>query len=81
MNTSIALFFAAIAGVLGVYLDNHDAEREPTAATEARVLAQQEFRRDMAAAKLCRESHGPSLVRWTADGELVCVPLGKVAAL
>jgi hypothetical protein len=80
-GSTLALSFAVVMVCLGPALDKHDAERPTTAAAEAQTQAQQEFRRDLAAAELCRKEHGASLVRWTVDGELVCIPLDKVAAL
>lgn len=44
-------------------------------AADAQAQAVQEFHRDLAAARMCREQHGASLVRWTVDGQAVCVPV------
>lgn len=73
---NIALFL----GILGAYafvmnLDDHGAEMAESASLlDAQRAAQRELKRDMAAAKACRELHGESGFTWTADGQLVCVP-------
>lgn len=58
----------ALALAMSISLD------EPSEILDARNQAHAEFRRDLAAAKLCRETHGQSGFSWTADGELVCLP-------
>jgi hypothetical protein len=64
-----------LLGVFGPALDAHASEWPASQAlVDAQRAAVREFNKDMAAAKLCRETHGESLVRWTAAGELVCVP-------
>ena len=64
-----------LLGVFGPALDAHASEwPQSQALVDAQRAAVREFHKDMAAAKLCRETHGESLVRWTAAGELVCVP-------
>ena len=41
---------------------------------DAQEQARVELRRDLAAAKLCREIHGEAGYQWTAAGQLVCTP-------
>ena len=50
-------------------------ERRAAAASDAQAQAARELRKDMAAARMCRETHGERLVRWTIDGLAVCIPL------
>ena len=71
MVVTIAGFLCWMLGVFGPGLDT-------TPPTEEQTQAQREFKRDMAAAKLCREQHGESLVSWSAAGELVCIPRGYI---
>jgi len=40
----------------------------------AQAQAAQALRHDLAAAKLCRTTHGEAAFAWTADGGLVCIP-------
>lgn len=59
---------AALAG-LGPALDSKST-------TDAQISAKTELRRDLAAAELCREEFGMgAMPTWTADNELVCVPV------
>ena len=67
MVVTIAGFLCWLLGVFGPGLDT-------TPPTEEQTQAQREFKRDMAAAKLCREQHGEAGFTWTAAGELVCIP-------
>ena len=81
----VTMMVIAIVWLLGYYgpsLDRHASEwHESQALIDAQRAAVREFHKDMAAAKLCRETHGESLVRWSAAGELVCVPrYGKQVA-
>ena len=70
-----ALLICYLVGVFGPALDSHASEWPASQAlVDAQRAAVREFHKDMAAAKLCRETHGESLVRWTAASELVCVP-------
>lgn len=67
-----------LLGVFGPALDAHAGEyHESQALVDAQRVAVQSFKKDMAAAKLCRTTHPGSLIRWTADGELVCVTVSK----
>lgn len=50
------------------------AKAHTVALADAQIAAAKALRRDMAAAALCRETIGESLISWTASGELVCVP-------
>ena len=54
-------------------------ERHAAAASDAQAQAMREMRKDIAAAKMCRETHGESLVRWTVDGMAVCIPRKSIA--
>lgn len=64
-----------LIGYYGPSLDNHASEwPQSKALIDAQRAASQAFRKDMAAAKLCRQEHGESGFTWTAAGELVCVP-------
>jgi len=72
--TSVVLASAYLLGVFGPALD----ERDSASAIDAQSQAQREYRRELAEAKMCREMHGESLVRHTADGETVCVPRGYI---
>ena len=70
-----AILICYLVGVFGPALDSHARDwPQSQALVDAQRAAVREFHKDMAAAKLCRETHGESLVRWTAAGELVCVP-------
>lgn len=57
------------------------------AVTDAEQQAARELRRELAAARLCREQHGEAGYTWTEAGALVCIPrrgkrqIEKVAAL
>ena len=57
------------------------------ASTDAEQQAARDLRRDLAAARLCRELHGDSGYQWSAAGEVICIQRSgkretqKVAAL
>jgi hypothetical protein len=56
-------------------INDHSTEMaQSQALNDAQQQAAREFRKDMAAAKLCRETVGESSIQWTAAGSLVCVP-------
>lgn len=64
--------------------DDHSTENAIAVDLEdAQRMQDAELRRDMAAAKQCREEHGESGFTWTVDNRLVCIPRRgrKVAAL
>lgn len=71
---------AAIAACLSIsYLLDAPGELRAVVATAAAVTdaeqqAARELRRDLAAAKLCREQHGEAGYQWTEAGALVCIP-------
>jgi hypothetical protein len=65
----------SICWLLGVFGPALDAAAAPS---DAEIQAQHEYRKELAAAKLCRETHGESLVSWSAAGELVCIPRGYI---
>lgn len=44
------------------------------AVTDAEQQAARDLRRDLAAARLCREQHGEAGYTWTEAGALVCIP-------
>ena len=70
-----ALLICYLVGVFGPALDSHASEwPQSQALVDAQRAAVREFHKDMAAAKLCRETHGESSFTWTAAGELVCIP-------
>ena len=70
---AIVLLYAAVQQLDGI--DSHSEEMAVAASiSDAQKQAAEETKRDLAAARLCRESHGNSGYQWTADGELVCVP-------
>lgn len=72
---NVALFIGIMASYAVVMDSDHRAEmRESADLLDAQRQAQREAKRDMAAAKVCRETHGNSSFTWTADGGLVCVP-------
>lgn len=64
-------FVCWLLGVFGPALDAHSQ-------TDAEKKAQTEFRKELAEAKMCRETVGESLIRHTADGQTVCVPRGYI---
>lgn len=79
MNThriiNVLLFIGILAAYGFVMNADYSAEMaESQSLLDAQNAEQREYRRDMAAAKLCRETHGESGFTWTADGQLVCVP-------
>lgn len=46
--------------------------------SDAQAQAQRELRRELAAAKMCRETHGESILGYDAGGQEVCIPRGYV---
>ena len=80
MNAHRILNVLQFVGIVASYaammqMDDHSAEMaESGALLDAQKAAQLELKRDMAAAKACRESHGESGFTWTQDGQLVCIP-------
>lgn len=50
------------------------ADAQKQAKEAARAESARQYRRDMAAAALCREEFGEASFTWTQRGELVCVP-------
>lgn len=72
---ALVALICCLLGVVGPALDARAGEyQESQSLVDAQRAAVLAFKKDMAAAKLCRETHGESLIRWTAGGELVCVP-------
>ena len=67
----MVVFVCWLLGVAGPALDSMSQ-------TDAEKQAQAELRKEVAEAKMCRETHGESLVRHTADGLTVCVPRGYI---
>ena len=45
--------------------------------SDSKKAAQRVYKKELAAARLCREQVGVSTVQWTASGELVCIPAKK----
>ena len=70
MVICVTAFACWLLGVFGPTLDMHDSANT----TDAQHQAQAELRRDLAAARICREAHGDASFTWTAAGELVCIP-------
>ena len=72
---SIALALAYVGPMLDHALDDIKAEQATAAyMADAQAAAQAQFRKELAEAAMCRETHGESLVRHTVDGQTVCVP-------
>lgn len=72
---NITLFVGILAAYAVVMDSDHRAEMaESQSLLDAQKQAQYELQKELAAAKVCRETHGNSAIAWTADGELVCVP-------
>lgn len=70
--TSATFLFALLFAVI---ISNSDDRCIVTPSmTDAQQQAQRELHRDKAAATVCLASIGPSLVRWSDAGALVCVP-------
>jgi type II secretory pathway pseudopilin PulG len=76
LNWAMALVIVLIFAAIQQLGTSPDKERADVAAdvTAARAQAQSDYRRDMAAAALCREQYGESTYTWTQRGELVCTP-------
>lgn len=76
INWAIALVIVLIFAAMQQLGTSPDKERADVAddATTARAQAQSDYRRDMAAAAICREQYGESTYTWTQRGELVCTP-------
>jgi hypothetical protein len=72
MVLTVTGFLCWLLGVFGPSLDEHASESKSL--RDAQAQAQRAFFHDVEAAKACRQLHGESLIRYTADGELVCVP-------
>lgn len=72
MALTIVLIFAAVQQ-LGTSPEKESADVADDVTT-ARAQAQSDYRRDMAAAALCREQYGEATYTWTQRGELVCTP-------
>ncbi|WP_342617185.1 hypothetical protein [Rhodoferax sp. GW822-FHT02A01] len=66
VNVLLAVF---LLGSLGYMLDRHDEQRSTSEAQQQK----RELKRDLAAAKLCRESMGGGFT-WNTQGQLVCIP-------
>lgn len=77
INITCAVLFALVLGTAHLLdgPDDHHAEwAQAQALSDAQKQAQRELRRDMAAAKVCREQHGEAGFSWTEAGSLVCHP-------
>lgn len=77
INAAIGLAIFVGASVIllaGPVLDDHSAEwNHSTALQDAQRAARAEYRRDLAASRLCAEANGPGAAwRWTDSGDLVC---------
>lgn len=71
----LALLIVAILGVLGPALDDNSAEwQQSSDLSDAQRQARQQLRKELAAARMCRETAPGAALVWTADGEAVCVP-------
>lgn len=73
LTAALAVGIAAIL-LAGPVLDDHSADwPASTALQDAQRAARAEYRRDLAAARLCAEANGPGAAwRWTDTGDLVC---------
>ena len=77
LNICIGLAMAMVLGTAHLLdgPDDHHAEwAQAEALSDAQKQARRELRRDMAAAKVCREQHGEAGFSWTEAGSLVCHP-------
>jgi hypothetical protein len=78
MKTVAIFTFMAGSFVLGAWLDGSgmaDRVEEELNISDARKAAEHQFRKELHAARLCREEYGDGVsVQWTASGELVCIP-------
>lgn len=73
--TALVAILAGLLSFVGPAIDDYTAAADQAkAASEAEAQAARELRRDLAAAKLCRLSHGEAGFTWTASGQLVCIP-------
>lgn len=54
--------------------DNHAEHAKALSLSDAQREEKRLYRRDLAAAAVCREQHGESGFTWTEAGALVCVP-------
>lgn len=72
----IALAIAvALASSHHLDIADHSEETDTALALEDAQRAEAAaLRRDLAAAKLCRQQHGEGSFTWNAAGQLVCVP-------
>ena len=72
----IALAIAvALASSHHLDIADHSEEADTALALEDAQRAEAAaLRRDLAAAKLCREEHGEASFTWTQAGQLVCIP-------
>lgn len=72
---NILLFIGILSAYAVVMNADYSTEMaESQELLDAQKQAQRELQKELAAAKVCRETHGNSAIAWTADGELVCVP-------
>ena len=82
INWLLALAIAAILSI-SYLLDgptDHRAERaQAQSLSDAQRADAAALRRDLAAAKLCREQFGEATFQWTYAGDLVCIPRKGVA--
>lgn len=71
----VAALAAALSWLGPTVLDDNHAEHAAAASLEDAQRAEAAaLRRDLAAARICREQHGEAGYTWTAAGQLVCVP-------
>ncbi len=80
MKTFTACILIGGAFVLGAALDGNNQLDELNDAlnlSDSKKAAQRVYKKELAAARLCREQVGVSTVQWTASGELVCIPAKK----
>ena len=82
INWTLAAGIAAILStsyMLDGPTDNHAEHAQAKSLTDAQREEKRLYRRDLAAAAVCREQHGEAGYTWSAAGELVCIPRkGKV---
>ena len=76
-NWCMAFAIVALYAVVA-HLDGPDdlttAQAIAADATEAQHRLDAPLRRDLAAAKLCREQHGEASFTWNSKDQLVCIP-------
>ena len=76
LTLAISMVLVLVAGALTEGPRNEDMAVAQDL-SDAEKQAARDLRKEMAAAAMCREQHGESLVRWTEAGTPVCIPRRK----